>query len=231
MTTAILLEDDIALAGELVLGVLEPAEAATAQARAATDAAFAAEVARWEESLQPMLAGKDVVPPDTVWTKVSSAISSAPVQDNSKGRVRFWQGLSALSTAAALVLAYQVAFAPPPPAMDIDSSKLIAALGSDTGRASMTASYDPITGKLTLMPVSMDTGQLYPELWIIPEGGTARSLGIVARDKPSQFTVAADLGALIDNGATLAITPEPQGGAPGGKATGPVIASGTIQSL
>jgi anti-sigma-K factor RskA len=161
---------------------------------------------------------------------VQAATSAAPAQDNSKGRVRFWQGLSALSTAAALVLAYQVAFAPPPP-LAIDSSKLIAALGSETGRASMTASYDPITGKLTLMPVSMDTGRLYPELWIIPEGGKARSLGVVARDKPSQFTVAPDLGALIDDGATLAITPEPRGGAPNGTATGPVIASGTIQSL
>ncbi len=79
MTTVKLSDDDIALAGELALGVLEPAEGAMAQARVATDAAFAAEVARWEESMQPMLSGKDVVPPDAVWTNVSSAISAAPV--------------------------------------------------------------------------------------------------------------------------------------------------------
>jgi anti-sigma-K factor RskA len=230
MTTAKLSDDDVALAGELVLGVLDPAEAAMAKARAVTDAAFAAEVARWEESMQPLLGGNDTAPPDAIWATVQAATSAAPVQDNSKGRVRFWQGASALSTAAALILAYQVAIAPPSPTA-IDSSKLIAAMGSDTGRASMTASYDPITGKLTLMPVSMDTGRLYPELWIIPAGGEARSLGIVARDKPSQFTVAPDLGALIDDGATFAITPEPSGGAPNGTATGPVIASGTIQSL
>jgi anti-sigma-K factor RskA len=37
-------EDDIALAGEFVLGLLDAAEQAAAQARAATDAMFAAEI-------------------------------------------------------------------------------------------------------------------------------------------------------------------------------------------
>ena len=36
---------------------------------------------------------------------------------------------------------------------------------------------------------------------------------------------------LIDQGATLAITPEPQAGGPGGQPSGPVIASGKIVSI
>ena len=95
----------------------------------------------------------------------------------------------------------------------------------------MTASYDQNTGELTLTPVSMETGKLYPELWVIPAGGTATSLGIVRGDAPSRIFVNPKHRAVMTRGATLAITPEPFGGAPGGKATGPVLASGTITTI
>jgi anti-sigma-K factor RskA len=119
----------------------------------------------------------------------------------------------------------------PTPAPVGAPAPLIAALGSETGRAAMTASYDRVSGTLTVTPVSMETGKLYPELWVIPAGGSAHSLGIVTRDRPTQVIVAPEARAFLGTGATLAITPEPAGGAPGGKATGPVIASGTITTI
>jgi anti-sigma-K factor RskA len=81
---------------------------------------------------------------------------------------------------------------------------------------------------MLLTPVSLDTGKLYPELWIIPADGKARSLGIVAGDHATQMVVPANMRVFMEQGATLAITPEPAGGAPGGKATGPIMASGKI---
>jgi anti-sigma-K factor RskA len=39
------------------------------------------------------------------------------------------------------------------------------------------------------------------------------------------------LRAAMNSGALLAVTPEPQSGAPGGKATGPIIASGALQTI
>jgi len=111
------------------------------------------------------------------------------------------------------------------------SAPLVAALGSDTGNAAITARYDAGSGELLLTPVALDTGALYPELWVIPADGKARSLGMMASDKPTQVTVNAELRTFMEQGATLAITPEPAGGAPGGKATGPVIASGKITTI
>lgn len=224
MTTP-LSHDDIALAAEVALGLLTPAEQAQAAARMATDRAFADEVAAWEERLQPMIDGQEETPPERVWSAIDSRIAPATGQDN-RGRLRLWQGLTALSTGIAAVLAFLMLGQQPPATSR--PAPLIAALGSESGASAMTASYDAKTGELILTPVSLDTGKLYPELWVVPEGGTARSLGIVRRDAPSRHVVPENLRAAMAAGATLAITPEPEGGAPGGKATGPIIASGKI---
>jgi anti-sigma-K factor RskA len=222
-------DEDRALAGEFVLRLLGPAEEAQARARMATDRAFADEVAAWEERLQPLHDGAEEAPSDLVWQRISAQIDAPVVQDNRPSGLRFWQGLSALATVAALFMGVMLFNRAPEPAAA--PAPLIAALASDEGPTALTASYDPQSGKLTLTPVSMDTGKLYPELWVIPAGGEARSLGLVVRERPTQVSVTPDLRAIMAKGATLAITPEPAGGAPGGKATGPVIASGKITTI
>jgi anti-sigma-K factor RskA len=84
---------------------------------------------------------------------------------------------------------------------------------------------------MLLTPVALDTGALYPELWIIPADGKARSLGMINGDRPTQMDVSPDMRPYMNEGALLAITPEPAQGAPGGVATGPVLASGKINLL
>ncbi len=230
MTITPLQHDDATLAAELVLGLLGLAEEAAARARAATDPVFAADVAAWEERLVPLLGADPVPPPVELWQRVEEAIAPATGQDNRPAGLRLWQGLAALSTAAALVLGVMVVNRPAP-MPSATAPALIAVLGAETGGSTVTTNYDPDRGVLTITPVALDTGQLYPELWVIPTGGTARSLGIVTRDRPTQVKVSAELQTLMQRGALLAITPEPAGGAPGGKATGPVIASGTITTI
>jgi anti-sigma-K factor RskA len=225
-------EADKALAGELVLGLLEPAEAAAAQARIATDPSFAAEVSAWSERMVPLILGEAVPPPPAVWSKIESSLRPETGQDNRPSGGGFWKGLSLVSTAAALVMGFMLVNQVNDPPVSVAAPKpLIAALGSETGNASMTAAYDTATGTLTITPVALDTGRLYPELWVIPVGGSATSLGIVDAKRPTQHSLPAPLRALMAKGATLAITPEPAGGAPGGKATGPVLASGAITSI
>jgi anti-sigma-K factor RskA len=233
-----LTENDIALAGEYMLGLLNPAEQAVAQARAATDVPFAAEIDAWRLRLQTMLDGPDVAAPDHSWAKLLDALPAPTGQDVGVGRLRLWQGLTALSAAAVGFLSFslwqQTTPVPPralPPVATQNAPPLIAALSSDTGTAAITARYDAQNGELLLMPVSLDTGKLYPELWVIPADGKARSLGMMAVKQPTQVIVTAEMRQFIAQGATLAITPEPQAGAPGGKATGPVIASGKIVAI
>jgi anti-sigma-K factor RskA len=225
-----LTEDDIALAGEYVLGLLDPAESAAAQARIATDAAFAAEIDAWRERLQSMAGGADAPAPDHIWSKIERALPAPTGQDAGKGKLRIWQALTAVSMAVAAYFAALNWTQDVPPDIDTPPT-MVAALGSETSNTAITARYDANSGELLMTPVSLDTGRLYPEIWVVPADGKARSLGMMAVGKPTQVVVSAELRQYLAQGAVLAITPEPQGGAPGGKATGPIIASGKITMI
>ena len=229
-----LAQEDIMFAGEYALGLLDTASAATAAARCATDAAFALEVDAWRERLLPMLDGQDEAVPAHIWSGIAAKLPAqhlvAGVQDNDKGRVRFWQMTSLGATGVAAALAVLL-FLQPQPAPEAPSTPMVAALGSATGKASLTARYDAKSGDMLLTPVSLDTGKLSPELWIIPADGKPRSLGIVAGDHATQMIVPAAMRAFMAQGGTLAITPEPATGAPHGAPTGAVLASGKIISV
>ena len=226
----ILTEDDIGLAAEYVLGLLDAASTVMVEARMTSDAVFAAEVESWRLRLLPMLGGEEA-PPAHLWKAVEKALPKSTGQDLDGGKLIFWRTLTGISVSAAAILGILLLQKPdelPVPAVE---TPLIAALASETGPASLTASYEAGTGRMIITPVSLDTGELYPELWIIPADGKARSLGIVETRSATSMIVPAEMRQYLDSGGTLAITPEPEGGAPGGKATGPVIASGKIETL
>jgi anti-sigma-K factor RskA len=237
-----LTDEDFALAGELALGLLDIADTSRANARYAVDGDFAAEVDAWRERLLPMLANVSDQPPADMWDRIRGAIegsepAATPANDN--GALRMWKGLTALSGAVAAALAVMLFVQPnavpvngpvgtPAPVTPANQPILIAALQSETGPASVTANYDPASGELLITPVSMNTGKLYPEIWIIPADGTPRSLGVIAQTGASRSFVKPELRQYMAQGATMAITPEPATGAPGGKPSGAILASGKV---
>lgn len=224
-------EDDIALAGEYVLGLLDAATEASATARTATDVDFAAEVDSWRLRLQPFVDGNDTPAPAHIWNNVIGALPMPTGQDIGKRSLRVWQTLTGLSATAAAILGVTLLQQPTSIPVQAPEAPLIAALGSETGNASITARYDRRNGTMLLTPVSLSTGDLYPELWVIPADGTPRSLGIVRGDGASEISIKPELRNFIEQNATLAITPEPETGGPGGKPSGPIIASGKITSV
>ncbi|HEX4874371.1 MAG TPA: anti-sigma factor [Sphingorhabdus sp.] len=224
-------DEDIATAGELALGLLDKAETAQARARIADDPAFAAEHAKWTDRMVAMEPLTEEPPSPAVWAQIESAIATSPRQDNSRGSIRIWQGLTAASFAIALVLATMLWQQPEVPVTPQQPQILVAAIGAENGRESVAANYNPQTGALQIIPISLDTGKLYPELWIIPEDGVARSLGMIDPSKPALHSIPEAMRPHLHKGALFAITPEPEGGAPGGKATGPVIAKGAIDTI
>lgn len=223
-------EEDIALAGEYVLGLLDVAGNAMAEARIATDAAFAKEVEAWRVRLQPMLAG-DVDPPARLWDSIEKSIPPEAIQDLGLGKLAFWRTLTGMSVSAAVILGILLLQKPDIESAPRPAKPLIAALSNENRTTSLTASYDETSGRLIILPVSLDTGKLYPELWIIPADGKARSLGMVDKSSPTAVIIPNDMREFLVSGGTLAITPERAGGAPDGKATGPIIASGKIARL
>ena len=229
MTLAALSDDDIVLAGEAALGLLDRAGEASVAARIATDPVFAAEVNAWSERLSPLLVSAAEPPSAQVWNAVHAKLDTAATRRPANGPVRLWQAIAGTATAVAATLA--IMLVNPPAQTPTPSNTLIAALGSETGRAAMTAAYDEARGELVMTPVALDVGARFAELWVIDGAGDAKSLGFVDGNSATRVPVALALRTRMKSGMTLAVTLENDNGAPHAKAAGPIVVSGKIEIL
>lgn len=223
--------DDRSLAGELALGVLTGAELAAAEKRRRDDPDFARAVEEWHVLLADLaLEAPEVAPPAANWAETERRLFGA--QAASPGlwhNLALWRWLAAGSTAAALALAALVIVpltAPrtpqPPP--------LVATLQAADAGPAFIARYHAEIGRLVIRVVKpADAAARVPELWLIPKAdGVPRSLGLLALTGETGVTIPQALRPHAAPGATLAVSLEPPGGAPGGKPTGPVVALGEI---
>ncbi|WP_327516825.1 anti-sigma factor [Sphingomonas sp.] len=227
------------LAAELALGVLEGDALAAANRRLLTDAAFAEEVEAWRDRLAGMaLDVPEETPPDELWSRIERAIDGtgpAPVVDLVPRRqLRRWQFGTAAAGAVAAALAVMLVIPGPepsiiPPPTQIAAQPAIVAQLRGEGEGPLVAArYDPSTAQLRLVAQDMGDDPRVPELWIIPEDGIPRSLGVIQPAGDTQLTVAEGHRSMLHDGATLAITMEPRATAPHPAPTGPRVAAGKI---
>ena len=219
--------EDRPLAGEYALGVLDADERAEAQRRIAAEPAFARAVEWWEGRLAHLAERiPPVEPPASIWPRIANLIGAATRKPSAWNNVRLWQGASAgaLALAAASIVALVVT---PRPASPPAVAEVALIADPATKQPALVATLDHAAGKLILTPVSMKMpAGREAELWIIPEGQKAISLGIVPSDAPKAIALPAGLTGAGTYTALLAITDEPPGGAPTGVATGQVRAAG-----
>lgn len=248
------------LAGEYVLGVLDAEQRRIAQARIASDSGFARLVADWEQRLAPLLAefGDAEVPPH-LWPRIRSQLGWPAVASTDASAAKaglwqsagFWRAATGLAAAAALAAVAvgplglfreepdigpgPVAVTPPPkpPVEDPSAPKPVTTLARDDGSPGWLASVDRKDGTVLMVPVpaAADAAGRVPELWLIPPGGSPKSLGVVSIDRSHTVKVPDALRDALAKGALLAITLEPSGGAPQGVPTGPIVAKGDIVTL
>lgn len=183
-------------------------------------------------------------------TPMSTGTPAAPLWDN----LRFWRWASAggLATAAACVLALlnlrtaptpvqplrdtpvvQTPVAPPaattPPAIGI---AMTSTLATADGRPGYVALMDADKRTITVTPLDRTaTADKVPELWLITPDGKAHSMGTFDDQRARRTQIPDQLMPMLSNEAILAVTLEPPGGAPGGVATGTVVAKGGISTL
>jgi anti-sigma-K factor RskA len=226
-------DDDGLLAGELVLGLLEGPERSSAEARADGDPEFAALVDAWRVRLAPLLTGSPEKPPDHVWESIRSQLAAnddAPLSA-AEAALRRWRMFavtaSAVAASLALVLVTRAPAPPPKEAPAAAAPTLVATLEGEGTPAIVTISVSE-AGQLLVTPVRLSTDGSVPELWVIPEDGKPRSLGVIQASAPSAVRVAPAHRPHVHHGATFAISQEPRGGSPTGAPTGPVVASGKI---
>lgn len=193
--------DDI-LAAEYVLGTLE--DRGSVDRRIATEPAFAACVAEWEQHLSALNDEFDEVRPPNLLSVTEARIF---------GRTRqrwTWFGLGGLVAAS---LAVFLIVAPP------QEQLLTFRLAAEGQALVVETSVAPASGLVRLQRVAgpaAPAGQSY-EGWIIRPGHTPESLGVL-EDAPSTAN-APDL----PDGTVIAITLEQDGGSPTGQPQGPII--------
>lgn len=228
-----------ALAGEYVLGTLDPAERAAAAARRQREPALDAAIAAWEARLAPLMDEiEPVTPPDHLLDLIMRRIEGVEGHNEIvtlQRRLRIWRiaALSACAVAAGLVLFVATnALTPARP-----GGNFVAVLQHDAASPAFIVSVDTAARTLTIRPVAAapQTDRSY-ELWLVNAHLPApRSLGVVQNAALAQnaaFTVSSSrlhgVPRTIIRDATFAVTLEPLGGSPSGLPTGPILYSGKL---
>jgi anti-sigma-K factor RskA len=232
-------EGEAPLAAEFVLGLVQGEERDALERRRRDDYVFAREVEFWEARLGPIAGDIAPVPVSPeVWEKIAVAVGHRPVplSASKAGKAEggiwnslgFWRSLgvgSSALAAACLVFLFTAPASPPP--------SLVATLTLTDGKSAFMASVDRMTGRVMLMPAA-DTpapaGHTH-ELWLVPVGGTPRSLGTFVASGPVMIEMPKETMPGAGAEAMLAISVEPMGGSTTGAPTGPVVASGKMHEL
>ena len=221
------------LAAEHALRLLEGEELMQARGLMASDPAFAAEVAEWEERLSHLQAETAPIAPSAkLWSRIETEITDSDADSSVvalKRQVRNWQVASLMSAAAAIVLAL---FAVPamlaaPEQPDQTPAPLMANIPIGDTPLRLAVTYLPQRSEMLVSASGLTADGVHDhELWLVlPEG--AHSLGVVVPGEERRISVSADLAEQIAAGSDLILTREPLGGAADGTA-GPVVAEGEL---
>ena len=210
------LEEDDALAGEYVLGVLSLTDRLAVETRLKNDTAFAALVTAWEDRLAPLNDAYADAPAPDLLPQIEARLFPTPAKP---ARRPIFGWLFGTLTAAAVAAGAAFLLLPPP------AAPVIATLGEATSPLRFEARFDGQALTITRVAGSAAPERQVQEVWIIAPDAAPVSLGLMPGDSLTVPYPEAPAG------WTLAVSLEPQGGSPTGAPTGPVLAAGTITDL
>ena len=235
------------LAAEYVLGTLRGAARTRFQRVLRDNAALRLAVEAWQARLVPMAAAiAPVQPPRRVWKAIAARIAPAgsPAPGGLWNSLAFWRGLGLFASgAAAALLAAVAVFAPEKPApapqvVRVPASEMPAAyfaVLSDPKSQKPVLVVSATRGSDRLVVKRLDASIVVPgkslELWALPPGKAPQSLGLVAAQERHTVKMRAVADQSLGETPMLAISLEPDGGAPNGAPTGPVLYSGPCFKL
>ncbi len=232
------LNRDEIIAGEYVLGVVSPEERHALEKRMRNDPAFAALVQEWEQHFSDFNSDfPEAMPPARTFARIEHRIFAEGQASTSLrpvggiwGSLVFWRGLSLAGFLLSIGLGAQSAglFSPLAPV----SKPLIAEMAAEGSPVSLVALYDNQSGIMKLTPAAARaTEKKSLELWLIDGDSPAIALGILPATGTGEIQIPPDMRTKISDGMVLAVSLEPFGGSPTGKATGPIVAMGKARNL
>lgn len=245
--------DDPIVAAEWALGLLEGEELLAARGKYATDPNFAWRKEWWDNWFAPMTdAMPGAEPGEHVWDDILARVSSQQAAAGSLGpdasasnvialetRLRRWQWMAGLSSAAAALALVWIALVPGRTPVDAPvqiaaaaplPNPLVATVPIGETGLRLDVTYIPESEKMLVAAIGLTRDGVHDhELWLVPAGGgTPQSLGIVAPGEVHSMVVPQALANNLGVGASLVLTREPIGGKPSDAAAGPVVAKGTF---
>ncbi|MBX7501692.1 anti-sigma factor [Qipengyuania sp. YG27] len=242
------LDDLEVMAAGLALGLLDEGERAEALRRKLRDPDFADRVRAWQETADRWLEDVDPVEAptgalssiETLLDQRNPRKEGQPMDGDRRAADR-WRILTMTASAASLVLAVGLSFvllttdrtpnnAAPQVAEAAARSANIAQIRDAGGAPLLSALYNPGSGTLSLRLADLQQPDFGPELWIIPQDGVPRSLGMVD-DERLTITLSPRLRSYLRDGATMAITIEPRDDAPHDAPSGDILGTATLQEV
>jgi anti-sigma-K factor RskA len=240
------------LAAEYALGTLRGRARLRFQAWMREDAALRRAVAEWEQRLAPMTAGiAEVPPPRRVWEGIEARLAAptaprpaaAAAEPRASrggfwGSLGFWRGWGLVATGCAAALIGALALQKPqvvevPIEKIVESTAMqpsyVAVLRDKAGKPVLVAYARRKSDELWVKRIGMEAAPAEHgyELWGLygKEGMAPKLLGMLPKDEKGTLKLAGVADESLKDFPALAITLEPAHGS-GGKATGPVVASG-----
>ena len=226
------------LAAEYALGLLEGEELLVARGREASDPAFAAEVAQWQERLSPLL---DEVSPATpreeVWQRIAAELEGSGAEADVvslTARLRRWQvatGVAAAAAVTAFALLFTLPIRTTPP---VPQAPLAASIPIGDTQLRLAVTYLPGSKELLVSASGLTADGVHDhELWLVPqsEDTPLLSLGVVAPGEERRIQLTPAVAAEMADGSGLVLTREPLGGKPRDADAGPVVAEGRMQKI
>ena len=224
-----------ALAAEYALGTM-PARARRRLAHVArTDPVVARAIGDWQTRLAAFAeAIPGVTPPPRVWAGIRSRLGLAQSDLPARTGGGWWAslGLWRALTVAAFALAFVLAVTLLAPRSETPAETIVVVLAGPDAKPALVASADRSGRFLTIKPIAPVSiaADRALELWVLPQGGDPRSLGLIPASGVARVPLAR-AGVTAQEIPALAVSLEPAGGSPTGKPTGPVLYSGAVQRL
>ncbi len=242
--------DDPMIAAEWALGLLEGEELLAARGKYATDPDFAWRKEWWDGWFAPMTDAMPGSEPGAhVWDGIAARVASqqatvgGTAPDAPAGnvialetRVRRWQWMAGLSSAAAALAMVWIAMVPgrapvdAPPVQMAAAAPMVATVPIGETGLRLDVTYIPESEKMLVAAIGLTADGVHDhELWLVPADGSGlQSLGVVAPGEVRSMDLPSAITAKLGDGASLVLTREPIGGKPEGVDAGPVVAKGAF---